>query len=136
MIFFPNFVKTTTKMANGFHKYLGNEDKLQHSVMNFIEFQYPDALCAHVPNEGRRTPFEQFKFKYLGGKSGVPDVLIFDCNDSFNGLAIELKAGNNKPTKNQIVWLERLEAKGWATYCLNDFEKVVDVIKKYFGNEI
>ena len=136
MIFFPNFVKTTTKMANGFHKYLGNGDKLQHSVMNFIEFQYPDALCAHVPNEGRRTPFEQFKFKYLGGKSGVPDVLIFDCNDSFNGLAIELKAGNNKPTKNQIVWLERLEAKGWATYCLNDFEKVVEVIKKYFGNEI
>ena len=48
MIFFPNFVKTTTKMANGFHKYLGNEDKLQHSVMNFIEFQYPDALCVRT----------------------------------------------------------------------------------------
>ena len=136
MIFFPNFVKTATNMAKGFHKYLGNEDKLQHQVMNFIELQYPDALCAHVPNEGRRTPFERFKFKYLGGKSGIPDVLIFDCNDTFNGLAIELKAGNNKATKNQLIWLDRLNAKGWATYCLNDFEKVVDVIKKYFGNEI
>jgi hypothetical protein len=123
-------------MAKGFHKYLGNEDKLQHQVMNFIHLQYPDALCAHVPNEGRRTPFERFKFKYLGGKSGIPDVLIFDCNDNFNGLAIELKAGNNKATRNQVEWLDRLNAKGWATYCLNDYKNVVDVIKKYFGNEI
>lgn len=135
MSFLCNFVKSVT-MSKGFYKYLGNEDKLQHQVMNFIELQYPDALCAHVPNEGRRTPFERFKFKYLGGKSGIPDVLIFDCNDSFNGLAIELKAGKNKATPNQLKWLDRLSAKGWATYCLNDFDVVSDTIKKYFSNEI
>ena len=31
--------------------------------------------------------------KFLGSKAGVPDVMIFTPNDTYNGLAIELKVG-------------------------------------------
>lgn len=121
---------------SGFTKYLGPEDKLQNAVMQYIEVQYPEALVAHIPNEGKRTPFERFKFKYLGGKAGIPDVMIFCPSSVYIGLAIELKAGKNKPTKAQKEWLERLEFCGWAAYCLNNFEACKDIIDRYFKNNL
>ena len=127
-------MKTTKN--NGFAKYLGPEDKLQNAVMQYIAVQYPDALVAHIPNEGKRTPFERYKFKYLGGKAGIPDVMVFCPNKTFCGLAIELKAGRNKPTPAQVEWLEKLNNCGWAAYCLNDFEKCKEILDNYFLNKL
>ena len=53
-------------MSNPFHKYLGPDDHLQHQVITWLRYQHPKLRYHHSPNEGRRTPFEQFKFKYLG----------------------------------------------------------------------
>ena len=55
-----------TNNLKGFKKYLGEEDKLQRSVVTYLNWEYPEAIFTHVPNEGRRTPFERFKFKHLG----------------------------------------------------------------------
>jgi len=123
-------------MQNHYHKYLGPEDKLQNAVMQYIAAQYPGVLAAHIPNEGKRTPFERFKFKYLGGKAGIPDVMIFCPSGEYVGLAIELKAGKNKPTKAQIEWLEELSLNGWAAYCLNSFEGCKLAIDEYFNKEL
>lgn len=116
---------------NPFLKYLGKEDHLQHAVITYLTAQYPDCLYCHVPNEGRRTPFERFKLKYLGVSSGVPDLLIFDACNGFNGLAIELKYGANKMTLNQKKWIAKLNKKGWRAVCLNNFESIKDEIDKY-----
>jgi hypothetical protein len=134
--FFINLVQRFFQLAGGYNKYLGKEDHLQHQVMQYIAAQYPFALATHIANEGRRSPFERFKFKHLGAKAGIPDILIFDPNAKYNGLAIELKAGKNKPTPAQKEWLEELEVRGWAAMWLNDFDKVVDVLKKYFMDEL
>ena len=123
-------------MAGGFHKYLTKEDKLQREVIVFLQLQYPQALVIHVANEGKRTPFERFKFKYLGGLSGVPDILIFNQNNKYNGLAIELKVGYNKPTENQKQMLEDLTELGWYAVWLNSFEKAQYLIDNYFKNEL
>ena len=50
---------------NPFAKYLGKEDVLQNQVMRYIGLKYPKTLFTHVANEGKRTPFEQYKMKYL-----------------------------------------------------------------------
>jgi hypothetical protein len=123
-------------MANHYHKYLGPEDRLQNAVMDYIAVQYPDVLAAHIPNEGKRTPFERFKFKYLGGKAGIPDVMVFCRSGEFVGLAIELKAGKNKPTQAQNEWLEALTKNGWAAYCFNDFDDCKQTIDKYLSNKL
>lgn len=123
-------------MPNHYHKYLGPEDKLQNAVMQYLAAQYPEVLAAHIPNEGKRTPFERFKFKYLGGKAGIPDVMVFRPSGDFVGLAIELKAGRNKPTEAQLKWLEELGKNSWSAHCLNSFEGCKDVIDKYFKNDI
>ena len=122
-------------MANAFDKYLTGEDKLQHAVILYLQMQYPTALWTHTPNEGRRTPFERHKLKYLGAKSGVPDLMIFTPNDHYNGLAIELKYKKNKPTDNQKKWLNDLANNNWLAVWLNDYEQCINLIDKYFANE-
>lgn len=122
-------------MANAFDKYLTGEDKLQHAVILYLQMQYPAALWTHTPNEGRRTPFERYKLKYLGAKSGVPDLMIFTPNDHYNGLAIELKYKKNKPTDNQKKWLDDLANNNWLAVWLNDYQQCINLIDKYFANE-
>lgn len=121
------------KMGNPFEKYLTKEDKLQKQVMDYVEKQYPGVYCIHCANEGKRSHFERYKFKYLGGKAGVPDVLIFKKNEFKCGLAIELKVGYNKPTKNQLEALEALENANWEATWVNTFDKAKEVIDKYMS---
>ena len=123
-------------MANPYEKYLGGEDKLQRAIINYLTMQYSDAIFTHPMNEGKRTKFEQYKMKYLGAKPGIPDLLIFTPNAHFSGLAVELKYKYNKPTDNQKKWLKWLENCKWAVYWTNNFDDCVNVIDKYFKNEL
>lgn len=120
---------------NPYQKYLGKEDKLQNAVMQYIKLKYPEVLAIHVPNEGKRTPFERYKFKYLGGVSGVPDVLIFHQNAFKAGLAIELKAGYNKPTQSQKDCLERLKMANWSAEWVNNFEDAQKLIDEHIDEQ-
>ncbi len=121
--------------ANPFEKYLTKEDKLQHRIISYLKYQYPNLLFAHVPNEGKRTVFERYKFKYLGGKSGIPDLLIFYTNKKYSGLAIELKVGYNKPTANQKEWLKQLNTNNWLAVWSNNYDECINIIQKYLNNE-
>ena len=120
-------------MANPYEKYLGKEDIMQHDIMNHIKKEYPDVLAIHVPNESKRSPFERYKFKMLGGMAGIPDVLIFRSNKDFNGLAMELKVGYNKPTENQLKCLDLLKKEKWKVCWINDYEKAIDIINEYLS---
>jgi len=121
-------------MGNPYSKYLGKEDILQNRIMRYLEDTYPNALYTHVANEGKRSPFEQYKMKYLGTKPGVPDVMIFTPNKNYNGLAIELKAGYNKPTENQKKWLKWLENAKWKALWSNNEDECIKIIDNYFEN--
>ena len=122
--------------VNPYHKYLGKEDMLQHAVVNYVKHEYPKALIIHVPNEGKRSAYMQFKVKYLGIVRGVPDVLIFNSNNKYTGLAIELKWARNVPTENQLIFLEKLRQCGWHTSWENDFNRIKTIIDQYFKNEL
>ena len=123
--------KVVKSLNNPFYKYLGKEDILQHKVMNYLQTKYPNVYAIHVPNEGKRTPFMQYKFKYLGGKRGIPDILIFKGNKEKNGLAIELKVGYNKPTRSQFEALESLKNSNWEVHWTNDYDKTIEIINDY-----
>ena len=116
---------------NPYAKYLGKEDKLQNAVMQYLKLKYPDVFAIHVPNEGKRTPFERYKFKYLGGVAGVPDILIFSQNEFKAGLALELKVGYNKPTASQEDCLKRLKRANWRAEWVNSFDAAQKIIDEY-----
>ena len=121
---------------NPYYGYLGKEDHLQHAVMQYLQVQYPQTLSIHVPNEGKRSAFAQYKFKYLGGMSGIPDVIVFKQTASYAGLAIELKVAPNKPTKNQLEFLDKLSDSGWYATWVNSFEQAKNIIDQYFQNDL
>lgn len=118
--------------ANPYQRYLKGEDLLQRAVINYIQMQYPNAIFTHPMNEGKRSPFEQYKLKYLGTKPGIPDLLIFTPNAKRSGLAIELKYKYNKPTPKQKEWLKWLKKCNWETIWLNNFEDCKETIDNYF----
>jgi hypothetical protein len=105
------------------------EDKLQIACAKYLALQYPNMLWHHTPNGGSRNAIEGAKLKRMGTKPGVADILILEQNKSFTGLAIELKCGKNKPTPEQVEFLNRVKRRGWEAkviYNIDDFIKVVD----------
>ncbi len=102
--------------------------------MNYIKAQYPQCFVVHIPNEGKRTRFEQYKFKILGAVAGMPDVMIFDPKSNLSGLAIEIKAGYNKPTENQKKCLRELENRNWEVFWSNSLDEILDRIDNYMKN--
>lgn len=131
-----NTLTNMNSRRNPFQSYLGKEDHLQHAVMEYLKIRYPETLAIHVPNEGKRSPFAQYKFKYLGGMQGIPDVIVFKQTSTYAGLAIELKVAPNKPTKNQTEFLDRLSDSGWYATWVNSFDQAKDIIDQYFQNDL
>lgn len=122
---------------NPYLKYLGPEDKLHRSILDYIRLSYPKSVVAHPPNEGRRTRFERFKAKYLGISSGLPDILLFTPNvHGYNGLALEVKIKPNKMTTAQLEWHERLFQCRWQCACVYDLDGAMEVIDAYFDKSV
>jgi Holliday junction resolvase len=63
------------------------------------------------------------------GRSGVPDII--GCHDGYF-LAIECKAGTNKPTALQLRELERISTAGGYAFVINEsnIEVLEDVLIK------
>lgn len=92
---------------------LGPEDRLQVGVLEYLELVLPHALLFHVPNGGRRSLTEGRKFKLLGVRAGVPDlVLVHDGKTYF----FELKApkGRVSPEQHRFGEDARIAGAGWA----------------------
>ena len=90
------------------------EDDIQRSVAQRLDAI--GVLWCHVPNGGKRNVREAARFKGLGVKPGVPDVVIFTpppSSDTARGAVLELKAEKGKPTASQLAWLQRLHQLGW-----------------------
>ncbi len=122
-------------VSNGFWKGAGKEAKLQMMVFAWIRVHYPDVLAVHPENEGYRKPAARYLAKYMGLRSGLPDVMIFRpkaWETKFNaGLAIELKIAPNKIWDNQEKCLKMLEEAGWVTDVCYDFPSTIEAIKNY-----
>jgi hypothetical protein len=111
---------------NPFYKWLGPEGQLQLQVCQYLALQYPEFVVIHPENEGRRTKFEQYKFKALGCKPGVSDLII--VRKPKDVLWLELKAGKNTPTPAQAEFLESMNEAGFsATWC-NNFDAAKNII--------
>lgn len=118
---------------NNYLRFLGPEDHIHKAIIDYIRYQYPGVAVAHPANEGKRTRFEQFKIKYLGVSPGLLDILVFEKRGKYSGLAIEVKAGKNRPTENQELWLERLTRSGWLAGWFNNFDDAKKLVDGYFN---
>jgi hypothetical protein len=80
--------------------------------------------------EVRYSPIGQ-KLAEEGVKRGVPDVWLPVARGGYHGLVIEMKCGSNKPTAEQVVWLDALAAEGWLAIVCWTHEEAWGVILEY-----
>jgi hypothetical protein len=114
---------------NPYEKYLGKEDVMQAEVCRVLSLKYLDLFWWHTPNEGVRSEFEQYKFKQLGGYSGIADLAILEEGNFSKGLMIELKWGANACSKAQVDFLIKSAKKGYTASVVYDYASdVLDLI--------
>lgn len=91
----------------------GTEDQIQAAVCLHLTIRaMPGVVWFHVPNGGSRTAAEAGRFKALGVKAGVPDLLAVRAGKLF---ALELKAPNGRLSEVQREMLAKLSAAGAET---------------------
>ena len=68
------------------------------------------------------------------GRSGVPDII---CCVARRFLAIECKAGTNKPTALQVHEIEQIRSAGGVAVVVNEanWDSTRDIIRKLKGGE-
>jgi hypothetical protein len=67
---------------------------------------------------------------------GEHDITLPVARGEYHGLSIELKAGKNKPTPEQLEYGERLKAEGWYVAYSWDWQEAADIIKKYLEGKL
>lgn len=106
--------------------------------------QYPELKWLfHIPNGGARgvrvagkyrpNLVAAGKLKAEGVKKGVSDYLLPAARDGFNGLFIELKAGKNRPTKEQREFLADMTDAGYRAEWCTGWEACAQLIREYLG---
>lgn len=110
----------------------------QWAALNIKDYPQLKWLFA-VPNGFYSSPGQKAKMKAEGLKDGVPDVWLpipvqTSWGHSFAGLAIELKVGKNKTSKDQDEWIEHLDKMGYAVFVCYGWENARDCIIKYLGS--
>ena len=114
------------------------ENDLQQAVAKVLD--HSGLTWQHSPNEGQRHPAVGAKLKRHGMKAGFPDVAIYDpfefAYTEWNGLAIELKVGKNKPTQSQLIWHHKLRGCGWRVEVCRTLDEVLYVLSKCYPDRI
>lgn len=112
-----------------------SEAQEQTYLFNWIAFargKTPELdLLYHVPNGGSRDKREAARLKAQGVRAGVPDLCLPVPTSMYHGLYIELKFGRNKPSEEQVKWLEALKRQGYKTAVCYGWEEAKDVILNY-----
>ena len=123
--------KPLIDLSGDFKKYVGKEDDFQKSVAKYLD--NIQATWFHCPNGGSRNAIEASKLKAMGTKPGVPDCLILDQLKGFSGLAIELKVGSNKPSEQQLSFLDKLVAQNGLVIVSWSLDEVITVLDWYYN---
>ena len=85
----------------------------------------------HIANGGSRNTIEAVNLKRQGVRSGVPDLCMPLARKGYHGLYIELKVGKNKPSANQLKWIETLNINGYKAVVCYGFDETIKTIEDY-----
>ena len=94
------------------------EQLIQCQLFDWIRSR-PDIapFAFHIANERKASPVEGRLLKRMGVRSGASDVFIGIPKGQWNGLFLELKAGNGVPTENQERFMIDMASQGCYCVC-------------------
>tara|TARA_R100000152_G_C6698489_1_gene128534 strand:- start:57 stop:419 length:363 start_codon:yes stop_codon:yes gene_type:complete len=109
------------------------EYHLQKAVCKYLELNKV-LYCASLGGQYQIFRSQRIKAKASGYKKGFPDIFIYESSPcgKYHGLAIELKVGYNKPTKEQLWWCERLNKRAYLAKVCTGLDETIETINNYF----
>ena len=113
-----------------------SEHQIQKAYFDWARLHPAARRAFAVPNGGARNIVVASKLKAEGVRKGVLDICLpLACGDA-HGLWIELKAGYNKMTPEQVQEADALVADGYAVAVCWDTLAAIDITKRYLAGEI
>jgi len=109
------------------------EYQLQKAVCEYLDLKNI-LFCASLGGQYQIHMSQRIKAKKTGYKKGFPDLFIYEPRGNYCGLAIELKVGYNKPTKEQWIWNEQLNKKGYKAVVCTGIDEALETINNYLKN--
>ena len=103
---------------------------LQKAICKYLDLKRV-LYCGSMGGQYNPHFSQRIKAKQSGYKKGFPDLFLYEPKGIYNGLAIELKVGKNKATKDQLKWLEELNKRGYKAYVCNGLDETIEIINKY-----
>lgn len=104
----------------------------QVKVANFMRAQYPHILFTASAGGMRTSIGTAVKMRQMGYSRGTPDLMIFHTHPVYSALFIEMKAAHKGDTsKDQDLWLERLNALGYKAIVCHGAAEAEQAIAKY-----
>jgi len=111
------------------------EYELQKAICKYLDLK-GILYCASMGGQYQPHFSQRIKAKKSGYKKGFPDLFIYEPVGEFNGLAIELKVGKNRATKDQLKWQKELNDRGYRAEVCNGLDEAIDVIDNYLNNKV
>jgi hypothetical protein len=106
------------------------EYQLQKAVCKYLDLQNV-LYCGSMGGQYQVHFSQRIKAKKSGYKKGFPDLFIYEPRGEYHGLAIELKVGYNKPTLEQLTWLNKLTERGYLAMSSNGLDQTIEIIETY-----
>lgn len=108
---------TRRLLAAAQHRRGDAEHRAQVAVVTWATLaraEFPElGLLFAIPNGGHRNVIVAKKLKAEGVRPGVPDLMLPVARGGYHGLFIEMKAGQNRPSLEQLELMRRLSAEGF-----------------------
>ena len=111
------------------------EYQLQKAVCKYLDLKNV-LYCGSMGGQYQPHFSQRNKAKATGYKRGFPDLFLYEPRGSYHGLAIELKIGYNKPSVQQLTWLNKLTERGYLAMSCNNLDKAIEIIDTYMGGFI
>lgn len=109
------------------------EHHLQVAVVMWLKLTYPNTFFTISPAGLRLPVYVGAKIKAKGYRVGTCDLLIFEARKGYNGFFPEFKIKPNKPSSEQILFMQDAEDRGYKTAVYYTYEDAIRGIKEYLS---
>ena len=111
------------------------EYQLQKAVCKYLDLQNV-LYCGSMGGQYQVHYSQRIKAKKSGYKRGFPDLFLYESSPcgNYHGLAIELKVGYNKATKEQLYWQKELIKRGYKAEICTGIDEALEVINNYLND--
>ena len=114
------------------------EHSIQVALTDYVAYKHPGLYRSiaffAIPNGGARSPATGAMLKAEGVRRGVFDLMVCVPRGMFHALFIELKAGKNKLTPEQKIFMESRIADNYSCVVCYSLDEAIKALEQYLNS--